>query len=527
MRCVCERTQANVSYATTASPAMFMEAQTDVVVMSLHDALPVKERTPQVLSYMKAWSANMTSALHLVAERRPDYGVFNPACLTHTSFGAQKPIIDNHNFYQALGDWMFGRVPTGHSVYMDDCGILCNPTCPPTELDIANGDARYTNDHNIDINDNDSSSQSNNLLEDPGLASLVLLTDDVYAKCLDGTSAGFYFRPALDKKFAAQWVFSLEGGGECVGHDDCTARAKTGLGSSSEWNSTMYLGQLQDPHSEWNPDYYGYNQVFIKYCSGDLHSGQRTVATSDTYGLYFSGHHNVKGTLDYLKLHHGLAKADLIVWSGDSAGGIGSFLHLDFAADTVSSASVYGAPIAGFYFPSWAYTGPDHERWWIDFTPSGWHNYTLLWDSFVPWRCAQSVGQRDAWSCIMANVSYATTASPAMFMEAQTDVVVMSLHDALPVKERTPQVLSYMKAWSANMTSALHLVAERRPDYGVFNPACLTHTSFGAQKPIIDNHNFYQALGDWMFGRVPTGHSVYMDDCGILCNPTCPPTELK
>jgi hypothetical protein len=67
--------------------------------------------------------------------------------------------------------------------------------------------------------------------------------------------------------------------------------------------------------------------------------------------------------------------------------------------------------------------------------------YYPLWDAFVPTRCA--VGPRAAtpWECLFAAASYSTIESPIFFVEAQTDEVVMPLHDGLPAvwDDKPPQ----------------------------------------------------------------------------------------
>lgn len=46
------------------------------------------------------------------------------------------------------------------------------------------------------------------------------------------------------------------------------------------------------------------SQVWVPYCSGDMHAGQRINATNETFGLYFSGYHTLMATVDYLSKHH-------------------------------------------------------------------------------------------------------------------------------------------------------------------------------------------------------------------------------
>jgi hypothetical protein len=79
-------------------------------------------------------------------------------------------------------------------------------------------------------------------------------------------------------------------------------------------------------------------------CSQDLHSGQRTETSPETFGLFFSGYHIVHGSMVVMSVFalrrgsgcvvfaalndliyaHGMGEATDIVVSGDSAGGIGA-----------------------------------------------------------------------------------------------------------------------------------------------------------------------------------------------------------
>ena len=179
-----------------------------------------------------------------------------------------------------------------------------------------------------------------------GGADLRLLSEYPSAVCLDGSSAGYYFRPG---SVASKWLFSLEGGGECVNKEDCAARAQGDLGSSLAYPATVDLKGLQTADSTVNP-FAGWNQVHIKYCSGDLHMGQQEVASDGMDGMKFAGHLIVDSVLEELRAKENLGSADTVIWSGQSAGGMGCFSSLDFVADKLENATVVGVPIGGFYF---------------------------------------------------------------------------------------------------------------------------------------------------------------------------------
>jgi len=61
-------------------------------------------------------------------------------------------------------------------------------------------------------------------------------------RCMDGTTAGFYYNPPSGNWHASKtWVIFLEGGGLCYTEDYCAERAETHLGSNSTWGRRTKL----------------------------------------------------------------------------------------------------------------------------------------------------------------------------------------------------------------------------------------------------------------------------------------------
>jgi hypothetical protein len=54
--------------------------------------------------------------------------------------------------------------------------------------------------------------------------------------------------------------------------------------------------------------------------------------------------------IDELKSSANLSDATTVIWSGDSAGGIGCGGSVDHVAELLPNTRVVGAPIAGFYW---------------------------------------------------------------------------------------------------------------------------------------------------------------------------------
>ena len=121
------------------------------------------------------------------------------------------------------------------------------------------------------------------------------------SNCLDGTLAGYYHR-ASSNSSSTLWVFFLQGGGACFDEASCTARAKTHLGTSKGWaESEQPSHPVLSSNVTENPVFADANVVFVPYCTGDVHAGQRANASAATWGLYFSGHRNLDAIVSHLK----------------------------------------------------------------------------------------------------------------------------------------------------------------------------------------------------------------------------------
>ena len=190
----------------------------------------------------------------------------------------------------------------------------------------------------------------------PSTAPLTLLSDS-RARCMDGSLSGFYHLPNASAAGGAKWTIFLQGGGECTTQSACTAELNGPLGSSKFFPASTTFGEgafYGDVNAANNPLFFDAHHVDVPYCSGDLHSGTGT----SRWGLSFSGHLILDAVLTQLDAV-GLQDAAEIVFFGASAGGIGTWLNLDWVAGRYPKARVVGAPVAGFYFYANApYAGP-------------------------------------------------------------------------------------------------------------------------------------------------------------------------
>lgn len=368
-------------------------------------------------------------------------------------------------------------------------------------------------------------------------APLVMLTDPT-AKCLDGTQAGYYVQQAKNLSNVNQWVLYLEGGGECDTESACQAQTYSSLGSSKYFaptsdSSSWYLASDYCPY---NPDLCGWNHARDPYCTQDLHAGQIENPDDSTWGLYFSGHLVFKAMLDALdQPPYNLADATDIILSGTSAGGIGVWMNLDYLAERYPQARVTGATIAGHYFYATYYDGVNHTQPGTmgDFREPAMSSTYTLYNAFVDETCKEAYESRglSAGACLLSNNSLPYIKSDAYVVQSQTDSVVLTGHDTWPeaYMDMEPE-REFMEQWHQNMTTALRPMMEAqlegRPRYGVFAAACYIHGGFTHSAPLINGLSYNQAFSRFYFDKNTENDNpeLYklMDDCGLMCNPTCP-----
>lgn len=147
------------------------------------------------------------------------------------------------------------------------------------------------------------------------------------------TDYAFFIRPGNPSKLA---IF-FDGGGACWDANTCVGSAVLGASIYSQTvdetveglNALQGLGDFENPENPISD----YTQVFIPYCTGDLHTGASdTVYTLNTefgplpWTIYHRGADNVAAVLDWLTDYYtnevGRAPAKVFS-SGASAGGYG------------------------------------------------------------------------------------------------------------------------------------------------------------------------------------------------------------
>ncbi|MCL7026618.1 hypothetical protein MKW94_024327, partial [Papaver nudicaule] len=146
------------------------------------------------------------------------------------------------------------------------------------------------------------------------------------AVCLDGSPPAYH----MDKGFGAgvnNWLVHIEGGGWCNNATTCLARKNNRLGSSKQMIKQIAFSGLLHNKEKFNPDFYNWNRIKVRYCDGSSFTGD-VEAVDPATNLHYRGGRVWRAVIEDL-LAKGMKNAENAILSGCSAGGLTSILHCD------------------------------------------------------------------------------------------------------------------------------------------------------------------------------------------------------
>jgi hypothetical protein len=156
--------------------------------------------------------------------------------------------------------------------------------------------------------------------------------------CIEGTETGI----AINKSDASDNVLIfLEGGNACFNDFSCLVTANVDDGydgdkfaaqGATDVGRYPYLDRT-DPENPFKD----YSMIYVPYCTGDLHAGERADVEIDGRMRQFHGFTNMTAFLE--RIVPTFPDADSVILTGISAGGFGAALNYDHVA------SAFGAEI--------------------------------------------------------------------------------------------------------------------------------------------------------------------------------------
>ena len=188
---------------------------------------------------------------------------------------------------------------------------------------------------------------------------IIELDDSYNAKCLDGSNYRFNFIQGQgDGK--NKFFLYLEGGGWCgqetLGDNfvqSCYERSKTSLGSKIGFINSLVISRLVrllSSKEKYNPNFYNWNKVFVRYCDGSSFFSDRTYEINGTK-VYMYGKNNLFGVLNYLKYNYNFTNADSVILSGFSAGSFSTMIYANYIESlTTKKNNTFIISDSGFFY---------------------------------------------------------------------------------------------------------------------------------------------------------------------------------
>lgn len=347
------------------------------------------------------------------------------------------------------------------------------------------------------------------------------------AVCLDGSPPAYH----LDKGSGTgvnSWIIQIEGGGWCNNVTTCLARKGTRLGSSRQMAKLLAFSGIFNNKPQFNPDFYNWNRVKIRYCDGSSFTGD-VEAVNPATELYFRGARIFVAVMQDL-LEKGMKNAENAILSGCSAGGLASILHCDsFKALLPIGTKVKCFADAGFFINTKDISGAQHIQ---DY----YHDVVTLHGSAknLPRSCTSKMNPS---LCFFPQNVAKVIQTPLFVVNA--DIDSWQIKNIL-----APGVADPHGTWNnckADITkcssSQLHTIIGYRTEFlnifnglggsssrGYFINSCYAHcqtetqeTWFANDSPKLSNKTIAKAAGDWFYDRSP----FQKTDCAFPCDKTC------
>lgn len=314
------------------------------------------------------------------------------------------------------------------------------------------------------------------------------------AVCNDGSPAVYYFKRGSGAD-AVHWLIFFQGGGWCSSDTTCTLRwsSQHYLMTSQGAPAVMPVGGIFSISALDNPDFANFTQVYIKYCSSDIYSGDSEQQVNGIQ-MQFRGHKIVTSIIADLEDSTiiplpNLKDATQVLVGGSSAGSYGAASNIDWIASQLTWAKVKGVLDS-----SWVPPLPDYGSGPREPMP-GSVDYYNYFSAITDQSCA-AANPSHPQICLSTVQLYQYITPPVFIYAEQHDPTLSQIKGVTNPSD--PAQAAYMNQYAASVRQSLQNVT------AVFSPSAGIHTAltddnFTAIK--VNGYDFEQLLGNWYFGR--------------------------
>lgn len=347
------------------------------------------------------------------------------------------------------------------------------------------------------------------------------------AVCLDGSAPAYH----IDKGFGAgidNWLVFFEGGGWCNNATTCLARRDTRLGSSKEMLTTETFSGMFHNKPKYNPDFYDWNRIKVRYCDGSSFTGDVEAVDPKT-NLHYRGARIFRAVVDDL-LAKGMKNAKNAILAGCSAGGLTSILQCDnFRSLLPATTKVKCLSDAGFFINAKTIIGQSHiEGFYADVVRT--HGSAKVLSpaclaKMSPGLCffPQNMVQYIKTPIFLINAAYDSWQVKNILAPGVADRKGTWRECKLDITKCSSAQLEVMQGFRLEFLKALTGFGNSL-SRGMFINSCYSHCQTGIQEtwlrndsPLLGNTTISKAVGDWYYER----SAFQKIDCPYPCDKTC------
>ncbi|KAH9687768.1 Pectin acetylesterase 8 [Citrus sinensis] len=289
-----------------------------------------------------------------------------------------------------------------------------------------------------------------------------------------------------------------------------------------EANFTGILSNEQ----KFNPDFYDWNRVKVRYCDGASFTGDVEAVNPET-NLHFRGARVFEAVMEDL-LAKGMKNAQNAILTGCSAGGLTSILHCDnFRALFPVDTRVKCFADAGYFVNVKGVSGASHiEEFYkqvVALHGSAKHLPASCTSRLSPGLCffPQNVAGQVKTPLFIINSAYDSWQIRNILVPDNADPKGTWRRCKKDIKTCSSTQLQTMQGFRVQFLNALAGLGNSS-SRGMLIDSCYTHcrTVFqeawlSADSPVLDKTPIAKAVGDWYYDRNP----FQKIDCPYPCNP--------
>lgn len=344
--------------------------------------------------------------------------------------------------------------------------------------------------------------------------------------CMDGSPPAYH----IDRGSGSgidNWLLHIEGGAWCNDKATCLKKRNTRLGSSKYMTKKYVFSGILSNQKKYNPDFYTWNRVKIRYCDGSSFTGDVEAIDPETK-VYYRGARAWNAIMDEL-MAKGMKNAKTALLAGCSAGGLTAILHCDAFSNLIPGANVKCLSDAGFFINAKDVSGGSHiEQVFaqvVNLHGSAKHLPSSCTSKFSPSQCffPQYAAQGLKTPLFLLNAAYDSWQVKNTLAPGVADKHGTWKKCKTDINKCSSTQLQTMQGFRSNFLAALSM-AGMSPSRGMYINSCYCHCQSGMQEtwlradsPVLNGTQIWKAVGDWFFNR----NSFQKIDCPYPCDKSC------